>query len=340
MSDSLILIAVENKVNGQLLQDTLKQYHMVKLANSEASINEPFDLGIFDGVSLKRFRSQILAHKEAVNDIFLPILLVTSRQDISLVTRQLWKNIDELIFTPIEKVELLARVEVLLRAHNYSMELALLYKDAHEQATYAERQRLARELHDSVTQMIFSASTLAQTLPRLQEKDPERARLQLEEIVHLNRAALSEMRSLLLELRPGNLTRTNLKDLFDQLALSMQGRRSISISCMVEGVSILPEEIHLGLYRIAQEALNNIIKHSNASEAHIELTTYDGQLILRIHDNGDGFDTEQQTSGFGLDGMGERATQIGAELTLSSQKGFGTEIIVSMPFPQVLPIDS
>ncbi len=340
MSDSMILVAVENKVNGQLLQDALKQYHNVKVADSEASIREPFDLGIFDGVSLKRFQSQIFAHIDAENDIFLPILLVTSRQDISLVTRQLWKSIDEIIFTPIEKIELLARVEVLLRAHNYSVELADLYKDAHEQATFAERQRLARELHDSVTQMIFSASILAQSLPQLQEKNPERARLQLEEVIQLNRAALSEMRSLLLEMRPGNLVRTHLKELFEQLALSMQGRRKIAIKCVVEGVSILPEEIHLGLYRIVQEALNNIIKHSEASEAHVELTAHDGQLILRIRDNGGGFDTEQQTPGIGLDGMGERAALMGALINISSRKGDGTEIVVSMPIPQGISINS
>ncbi|MEP6985598.1 MAG: hybrid sensor histidine kinase/response regulator, partial [Chloroflexota bacterium] len=123
MPDGLILIAVENKMNGQLLQDTLRQFHNVRIADSEASLNEPFDLGLFDGVSLKRFHKQVLARQQAEPNLFLPILLVTTRQDISMVTGQLWKSIDEIIFAPIEKRELLARVEVLLRAHNYSVEL-------------------------------------------------------------------------------------------------------------------------------------------------------------------------------------------------------------------------
>jgi signal transduction histidine kinase len=336
MPNNLILIAVENKVNGQLLQDALKQYHTVKVADSEVSISEPFDLGIFDGVSLKRLQKQVLARQARQPDLFLPILLVTTRQDIGMVTRQLWKAIDEIIFTPIEKVELLARVQVLLRAHNYSAELARLYKEAHEQATYAERQRLARELHDSVTQMIFSASTLAQTLPQVQKKSPERAQAQLEEVVRMNRAALSEMRTLLMELRPQNLLRTSLKDLFDQLILGVQGRRDVKISCTVEGVTILPEDLHLGVYRIVQEALNNIVKHSEATEAHVSLTIHDEQLNLHIQDNGDGFNVKKHSTGLGLDSMRERANLMGARMTISSAKGAGTEIFVSMPIPNTI----
>ncbi len=141
-------------------------------------------------------------------------------------------------------------------------------------------------------------------------------------------------------MRPGNLLRMGLKELFDQLILGAQGRRNIAITCTVEGVTHLADEVHLGIYRIVQEALNNIVKHSEASEVHVELATKDDQLILQIRDNGSGFDTEQQSSGFGIDGMRERATLIGAVLTLSSHKGKGTEITVSMPMPQALPINS
>ena len=101
-----------------------------------------------------------------------------------------------------------------------------------------------------------------------------------------------------------------------------------------------PDEIHLGLYRIVQEGLNNIVKHSDATEAHVELTIRDEQIILRIQDNGGGFDIGQQTAGIGLDGMGERAALMGALINISSQKGDGTEIVVSMPIPRGISIDS
>lgn len=336
MAKSVILIVVDQKGNRELLEKTLTKYYKVKVSNGEEGLDQPFDLGIFDGASVTRLRKQLKAHREKEAPLFQPILLVSSRQDIGIVTGQLWQSIDEIIFSPIERKELLARVEVLIRAHNYSVELAALYANAKDSATLEERQRLARELHDSVNQMLFSASALAQTLPQLQKKDPERARLQLEEVAQLNRSALSEIRTLLLEMRPGNLLRMSLKELFDQLILGVQGRRNIAITCTVEGVTHLVDEVHLGLYRIVQEALNNIVKHSEASEVHVELVINEGQLILQIRDNGGGFDTEQPNSGFGLETMRERATLIGAVLTLSSQKGKGTEIVVSMPIPKAL----
>lgn len=334
MAQGVILIIVDHKSNRDLLEKTLKKYYEVRVFNTEDSLEQEFDLAIFDGASLNRLRKEIKAHRELKTNLFQPILLVSSRQDIGIVTGQLWQSIDEIIFSPIEKNELLARVEVLLRTHNYSVELARLYQGAREQAAFDERQRLARELHDSVTQMIYSASILAQTLPRLQETDPERAQAQLEEVIQLNLASLSEMRTLLLELRPGNIVRTPFKDLLEQLTVNVKGRRKMQISCRVEGITLLPEAIHLGLYRIAQEALNNVIKHSKASEAHIELLTQGEQLILRIKDNGAGFDSEQRFSGFGLEGMRERATSIGAFMDITSRVGEGTHITVTMPIPQ------
>jgi signal transduction histidine kinase len=336
MVDGVILLVVDNKGNRQLLRDMLKRHHTVKVLEADDDLKESFDLGIFDGVSLSRLRKQIVARQDSEPGLFLPILLVASRQDISLMTRQLWKLIDEMIFAPIEKIELLARVQVLLRTRNSSVELSRLYKNASEQATFAERQRLARELHDTVSQMIFSASALAQTLPQIQAKDPVRAKDQLEEVVQLNRSALAQMRALLFDLRPGNLNRMPLAELLDQLAIAARGRRPISIITSVDVNVPLPESVHLGLYRIVQETLNNIVKHSEATEASINLSIRDGQLVLRIKDNGIGFDTGKQAKGFGLDGMHERAELMNATLSVSSSKGEGTEIVVTQPIPEAV----
>ncbi len=340
MNQNVILIVVDHKSNRDLLEKTLEKYYDVRVSNADDSLDQPFDLGIFDGVGLNRMRKQIQIHRTKESGLFQPILLVTSRQDIGIVTGQLWQSIDEIIFMPIEKKELLARVEVLLRAHNYSVELGRMYTNAKENAIYEERRRLARELHDSVTQMIFSASTLAQTLPQIQKNDPERATVQLGEVVQLNRSALSEIRMLLLELRPGNVMRMSLKELFDQLIIGVQGHRSITITCSVDDLPALPEDVHLGLYRIVQEAINNIVKHSAATESRITLTCRDGQLILKIQDNGRGFDTDKQKAGFGLDGIRERAVLIGAVVKISSRKGSGTTIRVSLPIPHEVAVDA
>ncbi|MBI1277952.1 MAG: hypothetical protein GC179_07480 [Anaerolineaceae bacterium] len=340
MTNGSILLVMENKTNRELLREMLKRRYSVRLFEVEADLQAPFDLGIFDGVSLSRYRKQILARQDKELNVFLPILLVTSRQDLNLMTRQLWKSIDEMIFAPVEKVELLARVEMLLRTRISSVELARLYRESTEQATYNERQRLARELHDTVSQMLFSASALAQTLPHVQKKDAAKGKMQLEEVIQLNRSALSQMRVLLFDLRPGNLKHMELVDLFDQLAIAARGYRQIDITTQVDVAVPLPEAVHLGLYRIVQEALNNIVKHSEATEAGIELAANDDQLILQITDNGIGFDGDKQTAGFGLDSMRERAAMLGGVLTLMSQKGKGTEIKVSMPLPQAVTAGS
>lgn len=340
MARSVVLVVVDHKSNRDLLEKTLQRYYDVKVSNAADSLDQYFDLGIFDGVSLNRLRKQIKIHRAVETGLFQPILLVSSRQDIGIVTGHLWQSIDEIIFTPIQKKELLARVEVLLRAHNYSVELKRLNTNVKENAIFEERRRLARELHDSVTQMIFSASTLAQTIPQIQKSNPERAKTQLEEVVQLNRSALSEIRTLLLELKPGNVMRMSLKNLIDQLIIGVQGHRTVAISAKIDELPPLAEDVHLGLYRIVQEALNNIAKHSHASEAQVMLTLKDERLLLQIQDNGSGFDTEKQTPGFGLDSISERAALMGAKLTISSQIGSGTAITVSVPMAQELTIGS
>lgn len=332
MGKGIILIAVDNKGNRDVLQTCLKQYYDIEIHISEEPFNKPFDLGIFDGVGLNRLRTQIENHRSANPNLFLPMLLITSRQDIGVLTNHLWQTIDEIIFAPIEKMELIARVEMLLRARKYSVELSLLMANVKEGAALAERQRLARELHDSVSQTLFLASTLAQSIPHTQQTNPSRAAQQLEEVGHLNRAALTEMRLLLLELRPDSIARSSFQELIDQLILAAQGRRSINITTRIEITNPVPDTIHLALYRLTQEAINNIVKHSDATHAHIALTETDQIIQLNIEDNGKGFDVAAQTNGVGVLGMKERATLIGAAFTLSSRENNeGTRITVTLP---------
>lgn len=334
MGKGIILIAVENKGNRDVLQTYLQQYYDIEVHLSESPFEKHFDLGIFDGVGLSRLRDQIEIYRAATPNLFLPMLLITSRQDIGVLTNNLWQTIDEIIFSPIEKMELVARVEMLLRTRRYSVALNDLMSTVKEGAALAERQRLARELHDSVSQTLFLSSTLAQAVPFTEKTDPLRAAKQIEEVGQLNRAALTEMRLLLLELRPDNIARSTFKELIDQIILAAQGRRSIAITSQIEVATQLPDHIHLALYRLVQEAVNNIVKHSDASQAHIKLAEIDGQVQLNIEDNGKGFDTTEQTNGLGLLGMRERAAQIGATFTVSSgHNGEGTQITISLPTP-------
>ena len=195
-----------------------------------------------------------------------------------------------------------------------------------EKAVTAERSRLARELHDAVTQTLFSASLIAEVLPRLWDKDPERGRQQLDEVRLLTRGALAEMRSLLLELRPEALVKAKMDDLLRQLGRAMTGRTGVPVAVSANVLSPLPAEVQIALYRIAQEALSNAAKHAESSRVEVHFQCEADRATLSIRDDGQGFDVDNIPPGrFGLGIMEERVSAIGAELEIESQPGHGTQ---------------
>ncbi|MCS7055867.1 MAG: PAS domain-containing sensor histidine kinase [Thermoflexales bacterium] len=210
---------------------------------------------------------------------------------------------------------------------------------AQQAAVAAERSRLARDLHDAVTQTLFSVSVIADVLPRIWERNPEEGRRRLNELRQLSRGALAEMRTLLLELRPAALMEANLGDLLRQLAASINSRSGVEVDVHIEGDTELSPDVKVSLYRIAQEALNNVAKHSNAAHAKVVLSMGGGVsggqgVRLIISDDGCGFDTKiSKPTHIGLDIMNERAAAIGARLTIHSQIGAGTTVQVELADP-------
>ena len=206
---------------------------------------------------------------------------------------------------------------------------AELYERAQTLAVLHERQRLARELHDAVNQSLFSAGLIAEVLPRLWERDPDKGRRSLEDLRRLTRGALAEMRALLAELRPSVLTDTDLGDLLRQLGSAFTGRTSIPVAVTVAGQGSLPAEVQVAFYRVCQEGLNNIAKHTEADRVAIHLQYDPGVVELRLCDDGCGFDPAHISPGrSGLSMMRERAEAVGAMLSITSQPGHGTEITV------------
>lgn len=196
-------------------------------------------------------------------------------------------------------------------------------------AVVKERNRIARELHDSVTQNLYTVATISDAIPDLWESHPEETHKALDSLRRLSRGALAEMRILLLELRPASLLEKSLGQLLQQLAESVEGRSRIQVTTSIVGDQIFPDDVQVTLYRIAQEALNNIIKHSEATRATIGLYQEPGQVTLRVSDNGRGIDPKMTAiGGFGLENMKERARQIHAKLTIASQPETGTEVSV------------
>lgn len=228
----------------------------------------------------------------------------------------------------------LAVVQSIANQTGIAIENARLYERAQELAVMQERNRLARDLHDAVTQTLFSASLIADALPSTWESDPAQGRQLLKELRQLSRGALAEMRTLLLELRPAALTETHLDSLLRQLCEAASGRAGLLVSVNVARDCKLPPDAHIAIYRIAQEALNNILKHSRATNVAVGLSCRvidAGQIIeLSISDDGRGFDLANvPPDHFGLRNMRERAQAIGAEFEVHSQPGHGTQIRVA-----------
>jgi PAS domain S-box-containing protein len=208
-----------------------------------------------------------------------------------------------------------------------------LREKAAQDAVIAERTRLARDLHDAVTQTLFSTTLIADVLPNIWEMNPDEGRRRLQEVRTLTRGALAEMRTLLVELRPNALVEVPLPTLLRQLTEAMISRSQISIQFNSEGERDLPAEVQVSLYRIAQEALNNVVKHASATQAVVTLRL--GESVrLAVADNGAGFDPSTITADhLGLKIMRERAEAVDAKLSIYSEPGDGTQVSVIWKSP-------
>jgi PAS domain S-box-containing protein len=205
-----------------------------------------------------------------------------------------------------------------------------LSEKAAEEAVAADRTRLARDLHDAVTQTLFSASLIAEVLPDLWDMDVDEAKKSTEELRQLTRGALAEMRTLLLELRPATLTQTRLSDLIKQLCEAFIGRSRLPIKLSIEGDCQLPPEVQIAVYRIAQESLNNVFKYARATQVDVNLFITEDTVRFVTCDNGNGFDmTTVKPTSLGMRIMHERAEAIGASFQVTSQPGAGTCVEVS-----------
>jgi PAS domain S-box-containing protein len=219
-----------------------------------------------------------------------------------------------------------------LQLFSYLASLAIAnaraYQQAHELAALEERQRLARELHDSVSQTLFSASVIADSLSKSDLDDTEKIQTGLEKLTQLNRGALAEMRSLLIELRPQVIINSPLADLVANLTNTIKTRGLMEAELEVAGVSkLFAPDVQLQLYRLIQEVLNNISKHSQAKLVNIVLRYREDSLEIVIADDGIGFDmTTIPSDHHGIAIMRERAAKIGASLSIDTAPNEGTYV--------------
>ncbi|MEM7051799.1 MAG: GAF domain-containing protein [Acidobacteriota bacterium] len=230
---------------------------------------------------------------------------------------------------------------------------ASLFAQAQRLAVLEERQRLARELHDSVTQMLFSATLIAQAVPQAYQRDPQEGERRLARLLELNRSALGEMRALLRELRPAEepmplnsgefprptifrVRRDGLLPVIDDLLAELE-RDGLEVTRQWSDYSRQSADLEETLFRVTQECLNNISKHARAKKVTLTLQASDSQVRLAVEDDGLGFDARQalarpaSESGMGVLSMRERIRALGGDFRLESFVGLGTRVAARLP---------
>lgn len=210
---------------------------------------------------------------------------------------------------------------------------AQLAEQATQLATVEERNRLARDLHDSVSQELFSLTMLAAASQRQLERNPQLVAAQLSEIQEMATRALHETRSLIFALRPAMLDGRGLGPALHELVEAMQDRQGLQVKLAISGERRLPLEHEQALFRIVQEALANVVRHSGVRAACIDLRYENNYTYLEINDKGRGFDAlrPRNPRSLGLDSMAERASALRGTFTVDSRPTKGTIIAVTLP---------
>jgi NarL family two-component system sensor histidine kinase LiaS len=222
------------------------------------------------------------------------------------------------------------QVSSLQRLSNNNAQLA---EKARYSAIIEERQRLARDLHDAVSQQLFAISMTATAVGRIIDKDVEKATRQIHLIEEMASVAQSEMRALLLHLRPVHLEGKRLAQGLRDLIAELQAKVQVEIALEMDEELQLQKGIEDHLFRIVQEALSNALRHSKASRLEIRLLVTSDSIRLNVRDNGVGFDLDEvKHASYGLVSIRERVTELGGSLNIVTAPQRGTRLEIRIPF--------
>lgn len=355
-----VLLLLDQKENQQLLASELGGHYEVVAGDGDASLEEPFDLCVVDGSSLDRLWGQVQRRKDREQPVFLPVLLVTSRPDVKMITRQVWRSVDELIITPIERPELRARMEILMRARSLSLALQQRAEEA-EQAARTRDEVLAVVAHDLrnplnvvLTSGMFLRETVEGLEPRAEQQLDliQRAARQMNRLIQdLLEVAGVEAGHISVEPRAERV-----QPMLEGACLTMQNvaeTKQIALSCVV-GASLPP--VLADRDRIDQ-VLSNLIGNAvrfTPEGGHIRVSAERdrGRVRFAVADDGAGinaadlphvFDrfwqakrSRQGGAGLGLAIARGIVTAHGGEMWVESEPGSGSTFFFTLPAAEVI----
>jgi signal transduction histidine kinase len=264
---------------------------------------------------------------------FLGVPIVSRGAIIGAVYLTEKRNARHAIFTDEDQ----ALIEMLAAHAAVAIENARLYERSRELSIIEERTRLARELHDSVAQTMSGAVMTAEAAIRQLDQSPARAREQMLKVAELTRDAMAELRGMVFELRPPALEQDGLVPALRKHADVLERVHGVRIGIDCDGERRLELEVEQAVFRIAQEALGNAVKHSGADAVNVRVRLADGGIVLAVRDDGCGFNpsvARARSGRLGLTSMHERAQALGATLRIDSGPGAGTTVTLELAGPE------
>ncbi|APC47448.1 sensor histidine kinase [Virgibacillus halodenitrificans] len=262
-------------------------------------------------------------------------VLITRFANGSYTSRVYFNEEDELARIGNEMNELGEKLQNQVKAlRQRADEKAEFAKSAHKAAVIEERQRLARDLHDAVSQQLFALTMMAEAAVKQMDRDSNLAKEQMVEVTKAALQSQAEMRALLLHLRPIHLSGDTLSTGIQKLVDELKQKSTIAFKLNIPSDLQLADTIEEHVFRIIQESLSNILRHANASEVEISLSKPTSELFVHIRDDGEGFDSTQdmeRKTSYGLKTMKERSEELGGTFTIRSNTGEGTYIDIRIP---------
>jgi signal transduction histidine kinase len=336
-----ILVVDDEMVNRILLSTNLEQsgYNVATAEDGQQALEmlsaQPFDVILLDLIMPKMDGYQVLAQIKSDDRLRrIPVIVISSMDEMESVVRCIEMGATDYLPKPFDPVLLHARIRASLASlHEERM---TVLREQFAQVTAAqeeERQRIARELHDGLGPALASLNIRLRTARKLLKRDHHPVAEEIEELADLAQASIRDIRRLIYDLRPVALDELGLVPALREHLARCEQEHGLVVQFAADEGERLPAAVETALFRIVQEAVNNVLRHAQAEHVHVTLTRDAGHVKLCVTDDGQGFDAQLPRSGkhVGLWSMRERVEQLGGQFEVRSVPGQGTTVVTVVP---------